>query len=629
MVNTYKEVTMEISKLIEDKIRKGVGLEVENLFKGILCLSKNYYLENSKDNRKLMNYGEENITLSDISNCNHNNNEDLKGIILELAKRAEEENDVLDGILIKYFFKDIENVPDTLLLEIINIVANYVNSENDIRELSDEVEGLQKKNSRMDVYASKSIERVLALISDYKPNSKIINPYARKGRFLVNAKDYINNIYGNDLGTKYYAFDINQLNINEIRYNLFINDIYNYDLQHADILISNKIKDYYNTCDNVVVDPPLSIRWDNKICDEDIVERYEYGIPSAANADWAFIQVISKFLNSTGKATIVVSKGTLVRRTDMEIRKNFIKADLVEAVISLPASLYYGTGIAVELLVLNKNKAKENKEKILFINASEEFKKENNNQNFLSNYQIDKLIDVYRNNKEIDKYSKIVPIKYIEENDYSLNSIEYLEYKDIKKRFEKSIMLGAVSEIKRGIAITRDDLRELSNCNGYCYLNLKNIQSGEICYESAEKIELKSPQWLEKYAVRENDIIVNAKGSSIKCAIVKKGFERAIISSNLIIIRVNKDIYNPQLVYKLLTSDYGKRVIDSIVTGSTMKVISTSKLTDVLLPEISLEEGNKIAKMIISNNETYENEIKSANDKYAKNNQIINSLIGL
>lgn len=619
---------MEISKLIEEKIREGVGLEVENLFKGILCLSKNYYLENSKDKVKLEHDGEEYITLSDIRNRN-NNNKDLKRIILELAKRTEEQNDVLNETIINYLLKDIHNAPDSLLMEIIDIVDHYVISENDIRDLSDEVSGLQKKNSRMDIYASKSIEKVLALINDYKPNSTIIDPCAGRGRFLVNAKDYINNVYGNDLGTKYCAFDINQLNINEIKYNLFVNDIYNYDLQHADILISNKIKDYYNTCDCVVVDPPLSIRWNNKIHDEDIIERYEYGIPSAANADWAFIQVILKLLKNTGKAAIVVSKGALVRRTDMEIRERIIKADLVEAIISLPTSLYYGTGIAVELLVLNKNKAKENKGNILFVNASEEFEKENNNQNYLSNSQIDKIIDVYRNKKELAKYSKIVPIKYIEENDYSLNTIEYLDYKDIKKRFEKSIILGSVSEIKRGIAITRDDLKELSNCNGYCYLNLKDIQNGEVCYESAEKIELKSTQWLEKYAVRENDIIVNAKGSSIKYAIVKKEFERAIISSNLIIIRMNQDKYNAQLVYKLLTSDYGKRVIDSIVTGSTMKVISTSKLSEVLLPEISLEEGNKIAKMIISNNETYEKEIKSANDKYEKNNQIINTLIGL
>lgn len=619
---------MEISKLIEEKIRKGIGLEIDNLFKGILCLFKNYYLKNSKDNVELQHCGEEYITLSDIRN-GINNNKDLKSIILQLAKRTEEENEVLDGTLTRYLLKDIDYVPESLLLEIVNIVDNYVKSENDIRVLSDEVVGLQKKNSRMEVYASKSIERLLSLISDYKQNSKIINPCAGRGRFLVNAKDYINNIYGNDLGTKYYAIDINQLNINEIRYNLFINDINNYDLQHADILISNKIKDYYNTCDNVVVDPPLSMKWNNKIYDEDIAERYEYGIPSAANADWAFIQVISKFLNKTGRATIVVSKGALVRRTDMEIRERIIKADLVEAVISLPTSLYYGTGIAVEVLVLNKNKTKENKGNILFVNASEEFEKANNNQNYLSNSQIDKIIDVYRNKKELDKYSKIVPIKYIEENDYSLNSIEYLNYKNIKKRFEKSIMLGSVSEIKRGIAITRDGLEELSNCNGYCYLNLKDIQNGEVCYESAEKIELKSPQWFEKYAVRENDIIVNAKGSSIKYAIVKKGFERAIISSNLIIIRTDKDKYNAQLVYKLLTSDYGKRVIDSIVTGSTMKVISSNKLSEILLPEISLEEGNKIGKMIISNNETYEKEIKSANDKYQKNSEIINLLIGL
>lgn len=619
---------MRITKFIEEKTREGICLEVGNLFKGILCLSKNYYLENNKDKVKFEYGDEEPMTLSDISNSNHNN-EDLKNKIKRLAERIEKENELLNGALTKYLLKDIDNVPDSLLLDIINIVDNYIKSENDIREVSDEVTGLHKKNSRMDVYASKSIEKLLALINDYKPNSTIIDPCAGRGIFLVNAKDYINSVYGNDLETKYCAFDINQLNINEIRYNLFINDIYNYDLEHADILISNKIKDYYNSCDNVVVDPPLSIRWDNKIYDMDIIERYEYGIPTAANADWAFIQVITKLLNNNGKATVVVNKGTLVRRTDMEIRERIIKADLVEAVISLPTSLYYGTGIAVEILVLNKNKDKENKGNILFVNASEEFEKENNNQNYLSNSQIDKIIDVYRNKKELDKYSKIVPINYIEENDYSLNSIEYLDYMDIKKRFKKSIMLGSVSEIKRGIAITREDLKELSDSNGYCYLNLKDIQNGEVCYESAEKIELKTSQWIEKYAVRENDIIVNAKGSSIKYAIVKKGFERAIISSNLIIIRMNQDKYNAQLVYKLLTSDYGKRVIDSIVTGTAMKVISTSKLLEVLLPEISLEEGNKIAEMIISNNETYEKEIKSANDKYEKNNKIINSLIGL
>ena len=62
MVNTYKEVAMEISKLIEEKIRKGIGLEIDNLFKGILCLFKNYYLKNSKDNVELQHCGEEYIS---------------------------------------------------------------------------------------------------------------------------------------------------------------------------------------------------------------------------------------------------------------------------------------------------------------------------------------------------------------------------------------------------------------------------------------------------------------------------------------------------------------------------------------------------------------------------------------
>jgi len=108
------------------------------------------------------------------------------------------------------------------------------------------------------------------------------------------------------------------------------------------------------------------------------------------------------------------------------IRKQIIKNDLIEAVIGMPSKLFYGVGISVAIVIFNKNKPLEKKNKILFIDAEKEFKKERN-QNSLRDKDIEKIVSTYDKFEDIEKYARVVELKEIEENDFNLNIKRYVD----------------------------------------------------------------------------------------------------------------------------------------------------------------------------------------------------------
>lgn len=184
--------------------------------------------------------------------------------------------------------------------------------------------------------------------------------------------------------------------------------------------------------DYAVANPPFSYKaWMNGLDPKnDIYKRFEGydAIPPKKNGDFAFLLHLIKSLKSKGKACIVLPLGVLFRgNAEAEIRKQIIKKGYIKAIIGLPPNLFYGTGIAASLIVIDKEDA-DKRTHIFMMDASKGFKKDGN-KNRLREQDIHKIVDTFNNQLEIPKYSRLVPITEIADpkNDYNLNIPRYID----------------------------------------------------------------------------------------------------------------------------------------------------------------------------------------------------------
>jgi len=157
--------------------------------------------------------------------------------------------------------------------------------------------------------------------------------------------------------------------------------------------------------------------------------RFKYGFTpeKGKKADLMFLQHMIASLKEKGIMASVMPHGVLFRGGhEKVIREGIVRDDLIEAIIGLPAKLFYNVGIPACIIVINKNKPENLRNKILFINADREYG-EGRNQNFLRPEDIEKIVTVFEGKKEIEKYSRLVDIKEIEENDFNLNIRRYVD----------------------------------------------------------------------------------------------------------------------------------------------------------------------------------------------------------
>lgn len=181
--------------------------------------------------------------------------------------------------------------------------------------------------------------------------------------------------------------------------------------------------------DFVVANPPFSTKsWSNGIKPmEDEFNRFkEYGIPPEKNGDYAFLLHIIASLKSTGKGAVILPHGVLFRGgAEGDIRKNIIQRKLIKGIIGLPANLFYGTGIPACIIVLDKEHT-DSRKGIFMIDASKGFIKDGN-KNRLREQDIHLIVDVFNNQKPVEKYSRFVPFEEIEKNEYNLNIPRYID----------------------------------------------------------------------------------------------------------------------------------------------------------------------------------------------------------
>lgn len=195
--------------------------------------------------------------------------------------------------------------------------------------------------------------------------------------------------------------------------------------------------------DAVVSNPPYSHPWDSVNKETDARFR-QYGLAPKTKADYAFLLHELYHLKPDGILTIVLPHGVLFRGgSEQQIRANLIEKNNIDAIIGLPANIFFGTGIPTLIMVLKKNRGNEG---VLIIDASKGFVKDGK-QNKLRACDVKKIADTYRDRKKIEGYSREVSRDEIRKNDYNLNIPRYVDSSDAAEKYDiYSIMFGGIPD---------------------------------------------------------------------------------------------------------------------------------------------------------------------------------------
>lgn len=258
---------------------------------------------------------------------------------------------------------------------------------------------------------------------------------------------------------KFYGQEKNTTTYNLARMNLMMHGVSfnNMTLSNADTLESDwpdgldeKGIDRPRSFDAVVANPPYSAHWDNSETKLKDARFSEYGkLAPRTKADYAFILHSIYHLNDTGTMAIVLPHGVLFRgAAEGVIRQTLIEKNYLDTVIGLPANLFYGVSIPTTILVFKKNRQTKD---ILFIDASKEFEK-GKNQNRLTDANINKIIETYRNRVAVDKYAHVASLDEIKENEFNLNIPRYVDTFEEEEMIDLEEVLLQLEQDRKEIA---------------------------------------------------------------------------------------------------------------------------------------------------------------------------------
>lgn len=318
-------------------------------------------------------------------------------------------------------------------------------------------------------YTPSRVSELVAALANAKENDRIYDPTCGSGGLLLKAYRRVPSgkvaIYGQEANNQTWAL---------CTMNMFLHGVDDAKIWQGDTLSNpqNIEDDQLMKFQVVVANPPFSLdKWDSGFLADagldakgkkqekmtaslDPWKRFDMGVPPSSKGDYAFVLHMLKSLDgNNGRMAVVLPHGVLFRGAgEGKIRRALVDSNLLDAVIGLPANLFYGTGIPACILVFRTGRTRDD---VLFIDASGEGNYEKGkNQNILRPCDIEKIVTTYEARETIEKYSYVASRKDIADNDYNLNIPRYVD------TFEEEELVD-IDEVKRNIATIEAELAQV------------------------------------------------------------------------------------------------------------------------------------------------------------------------
>jgi len=308
-------------------------------------------------------------------------------------------------------------------------------------------------------YTPSTVVRLLVQLLQPKEGMSIYDPTAGSGGMLIQSHNYITEQGQNANDLELFGQELDPTVVAICKMNIILHNINKYTIEYGDTLAEplNEKNGQLIQFDRVIANPPFSQNYNR--AEMKYTSRFPYGFApeTGKKADLMFVQHMLASCKKNGRVVVVMPHGVLFRGgKEKEIREGMLKADVIEGVIGLPPQLFYGTGIPACILVLNKSKADELKDKVFIVNADKEYA-EGKKQNNLRPEDVEKIDFVFSNKIEEDKYSKLVDVSKIADNDYTLNIRRYVdntpepEPEDVKAHLIGGVPITEIEQVQNSI----------------------------------------------------------------------------------------------------------------------------------------------------------------------------------
>ncbi|NUQ62840.1 MAG: type I restriction-modification system subunit M [Pirellulales bacterium] len=388
--------------------------------------------------------------------------------------------------------------------------------------------------SKGQFYTPAEVSRIMAQVvgigRQTKPSDTIYDPTCGSGSLLLKAAAE------SPRGITIYGQEMDVATWGLARMNMILHNHATADLWRGNTLAAPHFKNKDNslrTFDFAVANPPFSSKaWSNGLNPvHDEFDRFEYGVPPIKNGDYAFLLHLIKSLKSKGKGAIILPHGVLFRgNKEADIRRNLIQRGLIKGIIGLPANLFYGTGIPACILVIDKENAHA-RSGIFMIDASRGFIKDGN-KNRLRSQDIHKIVDVFTNQRELPRYSRMVPASEIASpaNDCNLNIPRYIDSSepedvhDLFAHLNGGIPNRDVDELNDYWTVfpsLRKTLFKRNGSKGYCEprIETQKIKPTILAHEEfiayAESVAKRFQEWRKAHEPLLKGLKVNVKPKEV------------------------------------------------------------------------------------------------------------------
>lgn len=312
-------------------------------------------------------------------------------------------------------------------------------------------------------YTPPEVSLLLAKLSAPKSEDRICDPACGSGSLLIKVGQEVK-----DRNFALFGQESNGSTWSLCRMNMFLHSMDSARIEWCDTINNPRLieNDELMRFNVVVANPPFSLdKWGHESAGKDRFKRFWRGTPPKSRGDFAFIShMIEIALEGEGKVGVIVPHGVLFRGgTEGVIRRKLIEENLLEAVIGLPAQLFYGTGIPAAILTFNKarkpwdEKGTKRDRHVLFIDASREYE-DSKRQNKLRKKDIEKIVSTFKAFKEIEKYAHLATFEEIKEAEFNLNIPRYVDTFEEEEEIDVGAVQKEILTIEAALDRTRIEL---------------------------------------------------------------------------------------------------------------------------------------------------------------------------